>query len=101
MGIFILRFDDTDTARSKEEYADEILADLEWLGVHPHRVEHQSKRGATHDAAVATLKAAGKLYACYETTEELDRRRKIRLTRRLPPVYGREGLRLTKAEKAA
>jgi glutamyl-tRNA synthetase len=40
------------------------------------------------------------LYPCYETPEELERRRKIRLSRRLPPVYGREALKLTADEKA-
>ena len=43
-GQFILRFDDTDTARSKTEYAEAIAADLEWLGIKPTRVEYQSKR---------------------------------------------------------
>jgi len=100
-GQFILRFDDTDTARSKQEYADQIAADLDWLGVKPHRVEYQSKRGTAHDAAVEKLKQSGRLYPCYETAEELDRRRKIRLTRKLPPVYGREALKLTAEEKAA
>jgi len=100
-GRFILRFDDTDVARSKQEYADQIVTDLDWLGVHPHQVEYQSKRGAAHDAAVEKLKQAGLLYPCYETSEELDRRRKIRLSRKLPPVYGREALKLTDDEKAA
>jgi len=100
-GRFILRFDDTDVARSKQEYADQIAADLNWLGVHPHQVEYQSKRGAAHDAAVEKLKQAGLLYPCYETPEELERRRKIRLSRKLPPVYGREALKLSDDEKAA
>ncbi|MAS06424.1 MAG: glutamate--tRNA ligase [Ahrensia sp.] len=100
-GRFILRFDDTDVARSKQEYADQIAIDLNWLGVHPHQVEYQSKRGAAHDAAVETLKQAGLLYPCYETPEELERRRKIRLSRRLPPVYGREALKLADDEKSA
>lgn len=100
-GRFILRFDDTDVARSKQEYADQIAADLEWLGIHPHQVEYQSKRGAAHDAAVEKLEASGLLYPCYETAEELERRRKIRLSRKLPPVYGREALKLSDEEKAA
>ncbi len=100
-GSFILRFDDTDVARSKQEYADQIAADLDWLGVRPHRVEYQSKRGAAHDAAAEKLKQSGWLYPCYETAEELERRRKIRLSRRLPPVYGREALKLADEEKTA
>ena len=99
-GAFILRFDDTDTARSKPEFAAQIGRDLNWLGIRPDRIEHQSRRMDAYDAAAATLRDKGLLYACYETPEELDRRRRIRLSRKLPPVYGREALRLTDAEKA-
>lgn len=94
-GQFILRYDDTDTARSKTEYAEQIAKDLDWLGIKPHRVEYQSKRMAAYDAAAQKLKDAGKLYPCYETADELERRRKIRLGRKLPPVYGREALSYT------
>lgn len=99
-GRFVLRFDDTDKARSRREYADQIETDLDWLGIRPDRVERQSDRLAVYDAAVARLKRAGVLYACFETSEELERRRKIRLSRRMPPVYGREALRLSDEEKA-
>lgn len=100
-GRFILRFDDTDTARSKQEFADSILYDLHWLGIFPDAVEYQSRRFDRYDAAVEQLKAAGLLYPCYETPEELDLRRKVRRTRNLPPVYGREALKLTAGERAA
>lgn len=100
-GRFVLRFDDTDTQRSKREYAEAIARDVEWLGIVPHQTVHQSTRIGLYDAAVEKLKQAGLLYACYETAEELERRRKLRLTRRLPPIYGREALKLTEADKAA
>ncbi|TKT76856.1 glutamate--tRNA ligase [Aquamicrobium sp. LC103] len=100
-GRFILRFDDTDVARSRQEYADQIQKDLHWLGIRPDVTVHQSARFATYDAAVEKLKAAGVLYPCYETADELERRRKVRLSRRLPPIYGREALKLTTEEKAA
>lgn len=100
-GRFVQRFDDTDVARSKQEYVEAILADLEWLGIRPDRIEYQSRRFAAYDAAIERLKAGGLLYPCYETPEELELRRKIRLSRRLPPVYGREALKLTASEKAA
>ncbi|MFC5585916.1 glutamate--tRNA ligase [Nitratireductor kimnyeongensis] len=100
-GRFILRFDDTDIERSRQEYADGIARDLEWLGIEPDLTVTQSQRFSLYDAAVEKLKAAGLLYPCYETTEELERRRKIRLSRRLPPVYGREALKLTDEERAA
>ena len=100
-GKFILRFDDTDVIRSKQEYADGIARDLAWLGVTPDRVESQMKRKEFHDAAAQKLKDAGRLYACYETPDELDRKRKLRQTRKLPPIYGREALDLTEADHAA
>lgn len=99
-GRFILRFDDTDPERSRQEYADQIEQDLEWLGIHPDLVLRQSDRFGLYEQAVAKLKAAGLLYPCYETAEELERRRKIRLSRRLPPVYGREALKLTDEEQS-
>ncbi|TWG49584.1 MULTISPECIES: glutamate--tRNA ligase [unclassified Aminobacter] len=100
-GRFILRFDDTDAARSKQEYADQIQKDLHWLGIRPDIITHQSARFDTYDAAVKRLKEAGLLYPCWETAEELERRRRLRLSRKLPPVYGREALKLTDEQKAA
>ena len=99
-GQLILRFDDTDVERSKTEYAEATAADIDWLGIKPVRVEYQSKRFAFYDAAVEKLKAAGVLYPCYETPEELERKRKLRLARRLPPVYGRDALKLTAEDRA-
>lgn len=99
-GQFILRFDDTDTIRSKTEYAEATIADLDWLGIKPVHIEYQSKRIANYDAAAARLKASGLLYPCYETAEELERKRKLRLARRLPPIYGRDALKLTDADRA-
>ena len=99
-GRFVLRFDDTDVERSRQEYADQIQRDLHWLGVHPDVIVHQSARFPTYAAAVERLKAAGKLYACYETAEELELRRKVLLSRRLPPIYGREALKLSADERA-
>lgn len=100
-GNFVLRYDDTDVERSKVEYAEAIARDVDWLGIKPSRIEYQSKRFAVYDAAVEKLKADGLLYACYETAEELDLRRKLRLTRKLPPVYGRDALKLSGEQKAA
>ncbi len=99
-GQLILRFDDTDVERSKTEYAEATAADIAWLGIKPVRVEYQSKRFAFYDAAVEKMKASGVLYPCYETAEELERKRKLRLARRLPPVYGRDALKLTAEDRA-
>jgi glutamyl-tRNA synthetase len=97
-GRFIQRFDDTDFGRSRQEYADAILYDLHWLGIFQDATEYQSKRIDLYRDALETLKARGLAYACYETPEELDLRRKVRRTRGLPPVYGRESLALTHAQ---
>ncbi len=99
-GTFVLRFDDTDVERSKQEYADALEQDLAWLGIEPNVVVKQSDRFALYDAASDRLRAAGRLYACYETADELERRRKRQLARGLPPIYDRAGLSLTDEEKA-
>lgn len=100
-GSFVLRFDDTDKERSEQRFADQIDKDLCWLGIEPDRIEYQSKRSDFHDDAAEALKKARLLYPCYETPEELDRRRKIRLSRRMPPVYGREALKLSEDDRKA
>jgi glutamyl-tRNA synthetase len=94
-GKFILRFDDTDVERSRREYADGIERDLKWLGIYPDALYRQSQRFAIYQAAAERLKSAGLLYPCYESADELERRRRLRLARKLPPVYGREALSLT------
>lgn len=99
-GMFILRLDDTDVERSRKEYADAIGRDLQWFGITPDAHYRQSERFAVYQAAAERLKAAGLLYPCYETAEELDLRRKLRLARKLPPVYGREALKLSDADRA-
>ncbi len=99
-GRFIQRFDDTDIARSKQEFSDAILYDLHWLGIFPDATEYQSRRFEAYDAVVERLQRAGVLYPCYETPEELDLRRKVRRTRGLPPVYGREALTLSQQQIA-
>ena len=100
-GVFVLRIDDTDRERSTQANEDQIEADLTWLGLNWGERYNQSKRFDLYDQAMAYLKAQGKLYACYETGEELDRRRKVQLSRGQPPIYDRSGLNLTDSERAA
>ena len=99
-GRFVLRYDDTDRERSKQEYADSIRVDLDWLGITPDVVARQSDRLALYDAAADKLRAAGRLYACYETADELDRRRKRQQALGRPPIYDRAAMRLTPQERA-
>ncbi|MCZ8261072.1 MAG: glutamate--tRNA ligase [Beijerinckiaceae bacterium] len=99
-GTFILRFDDTDVERSRQDYADAILEDLAWLGIVPDRIERQSDRIARYGAALDAFKARGLVYPAYETAEELDRKRKRQQARGLPPVYDRAALALTGGDRA-
>ena len=99
-GRFILRLDDTDLERSRPEYAEAIIADLAWLGIEPDLTVRQSERRALHDAAADALRAENRLYACYETPDELDRKRKRQRARGLPPVYDRAARDLTEAARA-
>lgn len=99
-GQFVLRYDDTDTARSTEAFAQGIAADLDWLGIRPHRIEWQSKRFGHYDEVADSLRKAGRLYPCYETADELDRRRKRQMARGAPPVYDRAALKLTDDDRA-
>lgn len=98
-GIFLLRFDDTDLERSKEEFVAGIRDDLTWLGLVWDEEFRQSGRFAFYKETAERLKKAGRLYTCYETAEELERRRKRQMARGHPPVYGRAALKLTAEEK--
>jgi glutamyl-tRNA synthetase len=100
-GRFVLRIDDTDAERSREEYVEAIRTDLAWLGLAPDGEERQSVRLAHYEAAFERLRADGRIYPCYETAQELDLMRKVRLGRGLPPIYDRAALALSDAEKAA
>jgi len=99
-GVFVLRIDDTDLERSTVENERAIETDLTWLGLTWGERYNQSKRFDAYDAAADRLRAMGRLYPCYETQEELDRRRKVQLSRGQPPIYDRAALALTDAEKA-
>jgi glutamyl-tRNA synthetase len=100
-GRFLLRIDDTDAERSREEYVEAIRADLAWLGLAPDAEERQSVRLGHYEAAFERLRGEARVYPCYETAQELDLKRKILLGRGLPPIYDRAALKLTDAERAA
>jgi glutamyl-tRNA synthetase len=100
-GRFWLRIDDTDAERSEERFVDATRADLAWLGLTPDGEERQSARFALYEARFEALRAGGHVYPAYETTQELDLKRKVALGRGLPPVYDRAALALSEAERAA
>ncbi|MFL6850980.1 MAG: glutamate--tRNA ligase [Sphingomicrobium sp.] len=89
-GTFILRIDDTDQERSTAEFDQAIRDDLDWMGLTPDKLVRQSERFDLYEREFQRLKDAGRVYACYETPEELDLRRKVLLGRSLPPVYERK-----------
>ncbi len=99
-GQFVLRLDDTDQERSTQEFADGIVEDLHWLGIQPDVIVKQSDRFELYDAAAAKLRNQGLLYPCYETPDEIDRRRKRLMARGLPPVYDRSALKLSPEDRA-
>ena len=100
-GTFILRLDDTDRQRSDARYEAAIEQDLAWLGLDWARKERQSERLASYDAARDLLVAAGRLYPCYETPEELELKRGLLRAQGRPPIYDRAALRLDAAARAA
>ncbi len=99
-GSFILRIDDTDPERSKQEYVDAIQQDLEWLGLTWDRIEKQSDRLERYEDAAQQLRDMGRFYECFETPTELDLKRKKQLNMGKPPVYDRAALTLSDDEKA-
>jgi glutamyl-tRNA synthetase len=94
-GRFLLRLDDTDTERSKSDYAQAIEEDLRWLGLDWDEFARQSDRLASYAAAAERLKAAGRLYPCLETEEELAFKREQRARQGKPPIYDRAALKMT------
>ena len=100
-GKFILRIDDTDAERSKEEYVDAIREDLAWLGIAADQEERQSERLDRYEAAFSVLRNAGRIYPAYETQQELELKRKVLLGRGKPPIYDRGALELSDEDRAA
>lgn len=91
-GEFMLRIDDTDVARSEARYEDGLKEDLGWLGLSWDILEKQSERFERYELAKQKLIADGRLYPCYETPEEIDIKRKMLISRGLPPIYDRSAL---------
>ena len=97
-GEFILRIDDTDTERSKIKYEEAIKNDLNWLGITWSKTFNQSDRKNIYQEKVKELKQKKRIYPCFETPEELDKKRKRLIARRRPPVYDRASLKLSSEE---
>ena len=96
----MLRIDDTDTLRSKKEYEDAIRDALKWLHLDWMEEARQTARRNRYEEITEELKRKGRIYACYETPEELEFMRKRLLGKGLPPIYDRSALELTEAQIA-
>ncbi|TVR82577.1 MAG: glutamate--tRNA ligase [Rhodospirillales bacterium] len=99
-GRFVLRLDDTDIGRSDEAHVTSIQADLRWLGLDWDLMDRQSAQLPSYHAAFERLREAGRVYACYETPEELEYKRRRLLARGRPPIYDRSALALDDAARA-
>ncbi len=100
-GHFLLRIDDTDTERSTAEYEQAIKDGMTWMGLTWDSSFNQKDRNERYNVVIEKLKATGRIYACYETAEELGLKRKTQLSRGVPPIYDRAALKLTDEQKAA
>src|SRR5690242_11647682 len=95
-GRFLLRIEDTDTERSREEHTHALIADLQWLGMNwdagPDREDskgpyRQSLRQAQYDRYFAELDSRGAVYPCYCSPLELEASRRAQLASGRPPRY--------------
>ncbi|HEY0388737.1 MAG TPA: glutamate--tRNA ligase [Gaiellales bacterium] len=101
-GVLVLRFEDTDRARSTPEAIDQALRVLEWLGIDwDEGPTRQTERMDEYVAIARRLVADGNAYPCYCTAEELDAERADRQKRGVPLVYSGRCRRLSDDERAA
>ncbi len=98
-GTFMLRIDDTDLVRSKKEYEDAIIEDLKWLGIKWEVFARQSERLDRYELIKNLLIEQGRLYECFESAEEIEVKRKLLLSRGMPPIYDRAALKVTQEQK--
>jgi glutamyl-tRNA synthetase len=98
-GKFLLRLDDTDKERVRDEYREMILTDMAWMGLKYDSLIKQSDRLEKYEAAKNQLIAKGRLYECFETPEELNLQRKSQIASGLTPIYNRAALNLTVEQK--
>lgn len=107
-GKFVLRFEDTDQARSRPEWAEVIYNEMKWLGLDwdegpdiggPYAPYNQMGRLDLYVEYFNRLKAAGAVYECYCTPDELAAERKEFDAKGVPYKYTRRCLHLSEAEK--
>jgi glutamyl-tRNA synthetase len=97
-GKFILRYDDTDQERSREEFIVSIASDLKWLNIDYDETFYQSKRIERYNEKFDSLISKNFVYPCFESNEDLEIKKKLQLKAGKPPIYDRESLHLSKEE---
>ena len=99
-GTFVLRIEDTDAARSRSEYTENIKSGLEWLGLNwDEGPFFQTQRLDKYQQAVQTLLDKGVAYPCYCTPEELDEMRETQKAQGKAPGYDNRHRNLSESEK--
>ena len=90
-GIFHLRIEDTDKERSKEEYKQQIIQSLQWIGIKPDKEEYiQSTKIDKHIEIVKKLLEKGFAYKCYCTEKEIEEEKTRAKQKKLPYIYNRK-----------
>lgn len=104
---FIIRIEDTDLQRNFDPEATKIISDLHWLGLNyqegpgiggPHAPYFQSQRTAIYEKYIQELRDMNKIYRCFCTPEELEKKRERQLALKLPPRYDRTCLKRSAAD---
>ena len=87
-GTFVLRIDDTDRQRSTQEFHDDIIDSMQWLGLAwDEGPYYQSQRSAQYRDMAERLLSQGRAFRCFCTPEELEAKRKAALAAGRSPAY--------------
>ena len=90
-GTFHLRIEDTDKERSKDEFKNQILDSLKWIGVHHDGQEYiQSKNINRHKEVVDELLKNGFAYKCYCSEKEIEEQKAKAKKAKMPFIYNRK-----------
>ena len=90
-GDFYLRIEDTDKERSKDEYKDQIIKSLKWIGIEYDRDEYiQSKKIDNHIKVANELLKNGYAYKCYCSNDEIEEQKKRAKQKKIPYIYNRK-----------
>ena len=90
-GTFHLRIEDTDKERSKEEYKNQIIKSLKWIGIEHDGDEYiQSTKINDHIKVVNELLKNGHAYKCYCSSEEIEEQKKRARQKKMPYIYNRK-----------